>query len=118
MIVRSFYKGKVDWFILFVLTVLFMFLLSAGFQYDSLKDNIQSVSCNASRNALQNIVEQYKLENGNDSFQPFKNIDTILLKEKNYTGEKIFVCPDGGHFRVNDKGQVYCTKHTPELADK
>ncbi len=117
MKVRSYCKGKVDWFILFVLTVLFIFLISALFQYDSLKGSIQNVSCNASRRALQNIVEQYRLENGQDSFHPHKNIDTFMLKEKNYTGETCFVCPDGGSFRVNSKGQVYCTRHNPELAD-
>ncbi|MCK9223463.1 MAG: hypothetical protein M0R46_05545 [Candidatus Muirbacterium halophilum] len=114
---KTSYKGKTDFFLLFVASVLIVFIIFAIPQYTFLRNSIQSVSCNAIRKNLQKVVEQYKLENGDNVFIPYKEIDTIMLMEKGYTDKKLLVCPDSGVYMLNSQGQVYCTKHNPETED-
>ncbi|MFA7576894.1 MAG: hypothetical protein WC002_02385 [Candidatus Muiribacteriota bacterium] len=111
-------KAKVDFFLLFVFSVLVVFILFVIPQYRNLRVNVGEVSCRAIRNSLSNAINQYKLENGENDFLLYKEIDIIMLKEKNYTGEKYLVCPDGGVYKINKEGQVYCTKHNPDLEDR
>lgn len=110
-------KGKTDFFLLFVATVLIVFVVFAVPQYTFLHNSIHSVSCTAIRKNLQKVVEQYKLENGDLSFIPYREIDTIMLMEKGYTNKKLYTCPDGGVYMLNSQGHVYCTKHNPEVGD-
>ncbi|PLX15306.1 MAG: hypothetical protein C0601_13395 [Candidatus Muiribacterium halophilum] len=107
-----------DFFFLFIIGVLIITAIFLIPQYSELKGDVGSISCSAIRTKLGKIVEQYKLENSDNDMVPDKPIDIIMLKEKNYTTGKYLYCPSGGVYMINSAGQVYCTKHNPELADQ
>ncbi|MGM0608231.1 MAG: hypothetical protein ACQESP_07415 [Candidatus Muiribacteriota bacterium] len=111
-------RGKIDYFLLFIASVLIVFVLVVFPQYDYIKQNVQNVSCQAVRRSLKDAVDQYNLENKGKNFLELKEIDVIMLKEENYTADKFLTCPDGGVLKINMHGDIYCTLHNPEKEDE
>jgi|GEM_PF-5381561 len=109
---------SMDFFFLFIAGILLITAIFLIPQYSELKDDVGKISCSAIRTKLGKVIEQYQLENSDDDMVPDKPIDIIMLKEKNYTNGNYLYCPSGGVYMINSSGQVYCTKHNPELADQ
>ena len=99
-----------------ILLSVFLIYIAVG-QYYTIRENIAEISCRSVRKSINRALESYKTENpGSRAALVNKNIDIEkLIKAGNL---KYFPkCWDGGMYRVNEKGVVYCTYHNPELGD-
>lgn len=99
------------WFMVFI----FIFLIGIS-QFRNLRKSVRKVSCSHTKKNLQRAVEIY-LDYSEFSLPPvYKALNIQELIREN-TLKTIPVCGEGGIYRINDNGMIYCSFHDREVEE-
>lgn len=98
-------------------TVVFIFIWIIGIsQFRNLRRSVRKVSCRHSKKNLQRAVEIY-LDYSEAGLPPvYKALNIQDLIREN-TLKTIPVCGEGGIYRINDNGMIYCSFHDREVEE-
>jgi hypothetical protein len=109
-------KGSAKTAFLVVAGFLILFLIFVFFQFRALKKKVTLLSCDAIKQEITESLNKYKNDNPNAKFPPGTIIDIEELYRKGYLKDYQH-CPQGGTYKINRYGEVYCTYHNPNLGE-
>jgi hypothetical protein len=93
----------------------FLWIIGAS-QFKNLRKSVRQVSCRHTKKNLQRAVEIY-LDYAGSALPPvYKALDIQVLIKEN-TLKTIPVCGEGGIYRINDNGMIYCSFHDREVEE-
>lgn len=85
-------------------------------EFFRIQRNIHKLSCRTIVRDIQSSLEEFNMSNPGYRWVPKKDVDIKMLLEANCL-DFVPVCPDGGIYRINESGVVYCTYHQPAMED-